>query len=190
MKLPVEYYQNENVTDIARHLVGKRLVTGLNKQLTSGIIVETEAYSYRERGCHAYRGMTPRNEVMFGQGGVAYIYLCYGIHHLFNVVTHRAGYAEAVLIRALEPCAGEDVMMARTGSPLDRITSGPGKLTKAMGLTTALNGIALTANTVWLEDDGWHGQTLARKRIGIDYAGHDAHLPWRFVMKANRWVSR
>lgn len=190
MKLPFEYYQNENVTDIARDLVGKRLVTRINKQLTSGIIVETEAYSYRERGCHAFRGMTKRNHVMFGDGGVAYVYLCYGIHHLFNIVTNRTGYAEAVLIRALEPCEGEAIMLARTGSSLPRITSGPGKLTKALGLTTAFNGAALTGPTVWLEDEGWRGKTVARQRIGIDYAGKDARLPWRFVMKANKWVSR
>ncbi len=190
MRLPIEYYQNERVTDIARDLVGKRLVTRINKQLTSGIIVETEAYSYLERGCHAYKGMTQRNAVMFGHGGVAYIYMCYGIHHLFNVVTNEKGLAEAVLIRALQPHRGEEVMMARTGRPLHRLTSGPGKLTKALGLSTAFNGTKLTGNTVWLEDDGWHGMTLALPRIGIDYAGSDARLPWRFVMKANSWVSR
>ncbi|NOS93305.1 MAG: DNA-3-methyladenine glycosylase, partial [Cyclobacteriaceae bacterium] len=113
MKLPQSFYQRSNVVQVAKELIGKLLVTNVNEMLTSGIIIETEAYSYKERGCHAFKGQTERNKVMFEKGGISYVYLCYGMHHLFNVVTNQPGKADAVLIRALEPVNGMDLMMER-----------------------------------------------------------------------------
>jgi len=159
------------------------------------IIVETEAYSHTEKGCHAYNNrMTTRNEVMFNEGGHAYVYLCYGIHYLFNVVTNKNGIGDAVLIRALEPLKGVDIMMKRTGvKEPARITSGPGKLTKAMGIDRGLNGKSLLGREVWIEENDARltGASIqASPRIGIDYAGKDAELPWRFTIKDNPWISR
>lgn len=194
MKLPVSFYQRQNVVTIARDLLGKVLCTQFNGNLTSGIIVETEAYSFVERGCHAYRGMTERNKVMFEFGGVSYVYLCYGIHHLFNVVTNREGKADAVLVRALEPKNGIEMMMERMNvkSP-KRITSGPGKLTKALGINRSYNGKKLFDQEVWIEEVSKKISSkyiIESKRIGIDYAGEDANLLWRFSVKENEWVSK
>lgn len=159
----------------------------------SGIIVETEAYSYKERGCHAFKGMTPRNKVMFEEGGVTYVYLCYGIHHLFNVVTNQKDKADAVLIRALEPLVGQSVMQERMKTKsLNKITSGPGKLTKALGIDRNHNGLFLQNHEIWIEEGSSRvlaKNILASPRIGIDYAGEDAKLPWRFMLKGSEWVS-
>lgn len=160
------------------------------------MIVETEAYSWKERGCHAFDSKrTSRNEVMFEDGGRAYVYLCYGIHNLFNVVTNVDGIAEAVLIRAIEPTVGISVMKERRGDvkSLLQLTSGPGKLTSALGIDRSLNGKLLWNSEVWIEDVGIKiksNQIEASKRIGIEYAGLDANLPWRFTIKGNRWVSK
>jgi DNA-3-methyladenine glycosylase len=193
MKLPQSFYQRSDVVRVAKDLIGKILVTSVNEMLTSGIIVETEAYSYKERGCHAYKGQTERNKVMFEKGGINYVYLCYGMHHLFNVVTNQTGKADAVLIRALEPLQGMDAMMERMKvNSIKRITSGPGKLTKALGITKRWNGVDLMGDQVWIEE----GEKVASStikadaRIGIDYAGEDALLPWRFSIKDNKWVSK
>jgi DNA-3-methyladenine glycosylase len=188
------FYTGKNVTAIARQLLGKVLITCVNGKLTGGMIVETEAYSFRERGCHAFDNrMTLRNQVMFEAGGVAYVYLCYGIHHMFNVVTNQAGVAEAVLVRALEPLHGIEHMMERMQSDSShRITSGPGKLTKALGIDKSLNGCSLFSNSLWIEE----GQKISpkkimeSKRIGVEYAGADANLPWRFHIRDNPWVSK
>lgn len=194
MILASEFYQQTNVVTIARKLVGKVLATSVNGELTAGRIVETEAYSFKERGCHAYNNRkTHRNEVMFNDGGVAYVYLCYGIHNLFNVVTNKAGKAEAVLIRALEPVAGQTIMLKRMNvQKLTRITSGPGKLTRALGIDRALNGASLFDSSIIIEDAKsiTSKRIVATTRIGIDYAGEDARLPWRFYVKDNEWVSK
>src|SRR3954465_13999164 len=130
MKLEASFYLGNDVVKTAKDLLGKVLFTRIGRRAAAGMIVETEAYSNRERGCHAYqRRRTSRNEVMFGEGGHAYIYLCYGIHEMFNVVTNEAEEPEAVLIRALEPLDGVQWMQKRTEAATDkRITSGPGKL--------------------------------------------------------------
>lgn len=179
---------------IARKLLGKVLITGINGEVTAGRIIETEAYSYKERGCHAYNNkQSPRNEVMFAGGGVAYVYLCYGIHNLFNIVTNKTGKAEAVLIRALEPVAGQETMLARMNTKkFNRITSGPGKLTRALGIDRSLNGISLVNSEITIEDAALitSKKIIATTRIGIDYAGKDALLPWRFYVKDNEWVSK
>lgn len=192
--LPESFYQHNQVTMIARQLLGKKLVTNILGRKSAGLIVETEAYSYRERGCHAFNNrMTNRNKVMFESGGVAYVYLCYGIHHLFNVVTNKSGVADAVLIRALEPSDGEEWMMDRMKvKSLRRITSGPGKLTKALGIDRTFDGKDLNSTEVWIEEGERVSSRLmvASARIGIDYAGKDALLPWRFSIRDNPWVSQ
>jgi DNA-3-methyladenine glycosylase len=195
MKLPESFYERTNVVKIARDLLGKSLFTRISGVLTAGIIVETEAYSWKERGCHAYGGkLTPRNKIMFDRGGHAYVYLCYGMHNLFNVVTNRAGIADAVLIRALEPMEGIKEMQRRRGELKNpfHLTSGPGKLTRAMGIDRTFNGKFLLNRDVWIEDVGEEVKSssiVAGSRIGIDYAGEDAKLPWRFLIKGNAWTS-
>jgi len=194
MKLTESFYIRRNVTTIARQLLGKILKTKINNQVTSGIIVETEAYSDKERGSHAFKGMTKRNEVMYERGGSAYVYLCYGVHEMFNVVTNYEGEADAILIRALEPLDGIETMLKRMGTnSLKRITSGPGKLTKALGIDRKLNGEKLTKDKIWIEDRGIKissAKIISSPRIGIDYAGEDALLPWRFTIKENKWISK
>jgi DNA-3-methyladenine glycosylase len=195
VKIFESFYQQSSVVKIAKELLGKQLVTNVNDVLTSGIIVETEAYSWKEKGCHAYENKkTNRNAVMFLPGGFSYVYLCYGIHNLFNVVTNKDGIGEAVLIRALEPIAGIEIMQKRMGVTTPyRITSGPGKLTKALGIDRSMNGKYLLDDDVWIEDSGikvGSNKIVASKRIGIDYAGKDADLPWRFYIKDNKWISK
>lgn len=195
MKLEESFYLRDDVVRIAKDLLGKVLVTKVGKKITAGIIVETEAYSYKEKGCHAYNSrMTKRNRVMFKGGGHAYVYLCYGIHHLFNVVTNVEGKADAVLIRALQPAVGEQHIVQRMNRiSIKKTTSGPGKLAKALGIDLALNGDYLLNDKIWIEDQGikiLKRAIVASPRIGIDYAGEDAELPWRFTIKENEWVSR
>jgi len=195
-KLSESFYQNDDVVHVARQLLGKMLITNIGGQLTGGYIVETEAYSWTERGCHAYQGKkTARNAVMFEKGGHAYVYLCYGIHHLFNVVTNRAGIADAVLIRALEPALGVEWMQQRRGEnvPQKQLTSGPGKLSDAMGINRIINGKYLTGSEVWIaeaETQVRSSDIASATRIGIDYAGDDAKLPWRFYLRDSLWVSK
>jgi len=192
MKLSLDFYLRKNVVLIAKQLLGKILVTKIDGIITSGMIVETEAYSYKEKGCHAFKGMTKRNEVMFSNGGIAYVYLCYGVHQMFNVVTNEKGKAEAVLIRALQPMQGIEMMMQRMKTDFTkRITSGPGKLTKALGIDRTLNGKELSGNEIWIEDNTVKPKEIVSSaRIGIDYAGEDALLPWRFTIDENEWVSK
>ncbi len=195
MRLTPEFYLDKNVVKIARSLLGKVLFTKIDRLVTAGRIVETEAYSWKERGCHAYKGKTARNAVMYNEGGVAYVYLCYGIHHLFNIVTNYEGIADAVLIRALEPVVGIEIMKERRGKISNefQLTSGPGKLSEALGIDRNLNGKSLFQSEVWLEDDGAslpNNKIITSKRIGIDYAGEDALLPWRFTIKDNVWISK
>ncbi len=195
MKLSESFYQQSDVVKIARELLGKELVVNIRNKISGGIIVETEAYSWKEKGSHAYNNRkTDRNAVMYLPGGFSYVYLCYGIHNMFNVVTGADGVAEAVLIRALEPTTGIALMHKRMNTDSDhRITSGPGKLAKALGIDRSLNGKYLLGDEVWIEDSGikiGKKNIIASKRIGIDYAGEDALLPWRFTIKDNKWVSK
>jgi DNA-3-methyladenine glycosylase len=196
MKLPDSFYQRTNVVKIARELLGKVLFTNVNGIITAGMIVETEAYSWKEKGCHAYGSKkTNRNAVMFEKGGHTYVYLCYGMHYLFNIVTNEPNIPEAVLIRALEPVHGVEEMMIRRGklSNSFHLTSGPGKLTKALGIDRKLNGKFLSGNEVWVEEGPQRirpRDIIAGPRIGIDYAGDDARLPWRFTLTGNDWLSK
>ena len=177
----------------SRELLGKHLCTNLDG-ITGGMIVETEAYSWRESGCHAFNNRkTARNSMMFESGGVAYVYKCYGIHHLINLVTGESESGEAVLIRAIQPDTGTALMQARTGQSLKKITAGPGKLTKALGIDMRFNGADLKGDLIWIEDKKVilkSSQIIASARIGIEYAGADAKLPWRFSIADNDYVSR
>jgi DNA-3-methyladenine glycosylase len=195
-KLSRSFYLSDDVVGIAKSLLGKILVTNINNKLTSGIIVETEAYSWIERGCHAYQQkMTTRNEPMFNAGGISYVYLCYGIHELFNVVTNQEGIAEAVLIRALEPLEGIDEMLKRTKSKsLERITTGPGKLTRALDITRKHNRTdLLTGAHIWIEHRNRLNNQMqieSSTRIGLNFKSDDALLPWRFTVKGSQWISK
>lgn len=188
------FYQRSNVVTIAKELLGKQLFTNVNGIVTSGIIVETEAYSWKERGCHAYGGKkTERNAIMFDKGGFSYVYLCYGMYNLFNVVTNVEGKAEAVLVRALQPAQGIEHMRERRKVKHDKqLTSGPGKLTQALGITRNHTGKWLQDNELWIEDGELvkKNNVILAKRIGIDYAGKDADLLWRFYLRDNLWVSK
>jgi DNA-3-methyladenine glycosylase len=195
-RLPASFYDRPRVVTVARQLLGKILVTEFPAGRTSGRIVETEAYNgVVDRASHAWSGRrTRRTEVMFGAGGTAYIYLIYGIHHLFNVVTNKKDVPHAVLVRALAPVDGIPVMLERTGKPrLDHtLTRGPGNLSRALGLLTSHTGTSLHGNEIWIGDDGYRpkrGEIIATPRIGVDYAGEDASLPYRFFLKGNPYVS-
>lgn len=183
MKLPRSFYMGDDVVTIAERLLGKVLVTRLPGGTTSGVITETEAYAgERDRASHAWNGRrTARTEVMYGPGGYAYVYLCYGVHHLFNVVTNQAGIPHAVLVRAVHPLDGVALMWQRRGDR--RTTGGPGTLSRALGIQTAHTGTDLTGDRIWIEDRGIRvspGQVITGPRIGVDYAGKDALLPYRF----------
>lgn len=190
MKLEREYFLSTDVTGTARSLLGKVLVSKIGNRITSGIITETEAYAgITDKASHAYEGRrTSRTEVMFREGGTAYIYLCYGIHSLFNVVTAPEGIPHAVLIRGIIPLAGANLMLRRRGLKKSDPTafSGPGKVSQALALLFSETGTDLTGNRIWLEDQNIvvHPSLIsATPRIGVDYAGEDALLPWRFTIE-------
>jgi DNA-3-methyladenine glycosylase len=186
-KLPRDFFLDSDVVGIARSLLGKILVSKFDGRLTCGRICETEAYrAPDDRACHAWNNRrTPRTEVMFWEGGRAYIYLCYGLHHLFNVVTGPEGYAHAVLIRMLEPLEGQEYMAQRRGGNNEGLIGGPGVVGKALGFHTKYSGQDFYApdTPLWIEADDFHlpEQCIqSGKRIGIDYAGASADWPWRF----------
>lgn len=187
MKLPLEYYFEEDVVRISKDLLGKVLCTKIEGKLTAGIITETEAYTgVNDKASHAYGGRrTMRNEVMYEEGGKAYVYLCYGMHHLFNVVTNVEGVPHAVLIRGIYPIEGIDIILKRrkVKSIKKNITTGPGKVSEALGIHTRLNGTPLTGEKIWIEDRGFYFNLKdinVGSRVGIDYAGEDTSLPYRF----------
>jgi len=195
-KLGNTFYDRRSVVAVARDLLGKVLVTNFDGERTSGRIVEVEAYNgVIDRASHAWSGRrTRRTEIMYGAGGAAYVYLIYGIHHLFNVVTNKKDVPHAVLVRALEPMDGIPVMLERTGKPvLDHtLTRGPGNLSRAMGLLTLHTGSSLLGEEIFIGDDGFRPKKtdiVASPRIGVDYAGEDAALPYRFFIRGNPYVS-
>lgn len=203
-RLPLEFYTRTDVVGIARELLGKVLVTQFEGRRSAVLITETEAYQAPEdRASHAYGNrLTPRTEVMFRQGGCAYVYLCYGIHHLFNVVTGISGMAHAVLIRAGEPLEGEDLMQDRrkittNGKLRSRVqlTTGPGTMAQALGLKTEWSGQLLYGDStpVWIEDrqiEIQEHQIASGPRIGVEYAGESAAWPWRFWVKNSPFVKK
>ena len=187
MKLPREFYCRNDVVQVSRDLLGKVLCSRVNGRVTKAIITETEAYAGTEdRASHAYGGRrTNRTEPMYGQGGKAYVYLCYGIHHLFNVVVGDVDRPLATLIRAGEAMDGIDVMLQRRGKRQagPSLLAGPGCIAQALGITTQLSGVSLLDGRVWIEDREISVRTedvVVGPRVGIDYAGEDATLPYRF----------
>ena len=193
VKIPKSFYEREDVVKIARELLGKYLFTQIDGHLSGGKIVETEAYNGRtDKACHAYKRRTHRTEVMYQSGGIAYVYLCYGIHHLFNVVTNQSGLADAILIRAMEPVVGLETMYNRYGRFKSRVSNGPGKLSKALGISTDLNGEDLIGDKIFIAAhiSEKSPKIAADTRIGVDYAEEDALLPWRFFIEENDWVSK
>lgn len=188
------YFENPDVVFLAKDLIGKQVTTQIDGLVTSGIITETEAYAGQgDKACHAHLGrFTKRTKVMYESGGIAYVYLCYGIHHLFNIVTNTRGNADAVLIRAIEPTLGIGIMQERRGkSKVDKtLTSGPGNVTKALGITKIQNGSSVVGEDIWIQDIGKKFSNIVEAtRIGIDYAEEDAELPWRFYDKNSKFVS-
>jgi DNA-3-methyladenine glycosylase len=194
-KLPPAFYLKNDVVKIATELLGKVLVTNFNNQYTAGRIVETEAYAGEiDRASHAYKGRTGRTEVMYGAGGVAYVYLCYGIHQMFNIVCNNEGTPHAVLIRAVEPIQGVDIMLQRTGKKVldETLTRGPGNVGKAFGFHTTQCGTSLQGNDLFIADDGFKlspSDIVTSPRIGVDYAGEHAAWHYRFYIRSNKYVS-
>jgi DNA-3-methyladenine glycosylase len=195
-KLPEDFYRQKNTPLVAKQLLGKVLISNIDGKLTAGRILETEAYHGKnDKASHAFQDRrTARTEVMFHEGGIAYVYLCYGIHPLFNVVTGEKDIPAAVLIRALEPLTGMDTMLQRLQkSKLDHsLTRGPGNLSKALGIHTKHSGIRLQGPELFIADDGFRLSKTTigiTPRIGVDYAGTDAALPYRFIVKNNPWLS-
>ena len=197
MKLPYSYYLNQDAVFLAKDLLGKVLFTEIEGEVTAGIIVETEAYfGVQDKASHAYGGRrTDRTEIMYSQGGVSYVYLCYGIHHLFNIVSSVRDEPHAVLIRGIEPLVGKEIMELRRNMPATKaaISSGPGSAAKALGIDRSFNKKDLTGDEIWIEDHHIRytpEEIAATPRVGIAYAQEDAFLPWRFFVKGNKYVSK
>ena len=195
MKLPRDVYLHDDVVECAQYFIGKSIVTAINGQVTAAKIVETEAYCGKnDRACHASKGKTPRTEIMFRQGGTAYNYLCYGIHTLFNIVTNTKGNADAVLVRAVEPLYGEELMLERRDfmKVKPELTNGPGKVAQARGITRKENGELLTGDVIWLEDSKTcdKNDLIASHRVGVNFAGNDALKNWRFRLKSSAFAGK
>ncbi len=195
-KLTPSFFLREDVVAVARDLLGMVVVTEIAGQRTAGKIVETEAYAAFDKASHSHSNRrTARTEPMFGTGGTAYVYRCYGIHHLFNIATNKAEVAEAVLVRGIEPLEGVDIMLARRGMEeiTPKLTAGPGNLTVALGIGKVHTGDNIFGEALWIEDRGLlpPADAIATgTRVGVAYAGEDAYLPYRFWIAGNRWVSK
>lgn len=195
-KIPLSFYSREDVVSIARELLGKIIVTRFDGLLTSGRIVETEAYvAIKDKASHSFAGRrTSKNEHMYSAAGTAYVYICYGMHQMMNIVTNEKEIPDAVLIRALEPLEGIAVMLQRTGKAVHdyTLTRGPGNVGKAMGIFKHHSGQSVMDDDIFLLDDKY--QILANeigisKRIGVESAGKDGLLPYRFYVRGNKYVS-
>ena len=192
MKLPLSFYRRPDVVQIAKDLIGKYIFTRIDGEVTSGIIIETEAYEgATDRASHAYGNRrTARTEVMFAEGGVAYVYLCYGVHSLFNIVTNKKGIPHAILLRGIFPVGGIEVMKRRAMKTKIGIASGigPGNASKLLGIHYSLSGTDLMGGKIWLEDRGLDlsAEIITGQRIGIAYAGPDALLPYRFYVRPEK----
>lgn len=196
-KLSDAFYQRDDVVTISRELLGKYLFVKTEDEITGGIIVETEAYRGPEdRGSHAYNNRrTARNEIMYSTGGVVYMYICYGIHDMLNIVTGNENTAHAVLIRALQPMEGLDIMRERRAVFNDdkRLCRGPGALAKALALRKVHNGISLQGNEIWIEDRGLvfpDEEIVAGPRIGLNIDEPYKSIAWRFYKKGDPNVSK
>jgi len=204
MKIKKSFY-NRNTLKVAREILGKFLVKKIGDKRIAGKIVETEGYvGPSDLASHASRGKTARTAPMFGPPGYAYIYLVYGLNYCFNIVTEKEDYPAAILIRAIEPAEGANIMFKNRHfdkkqklnsqvSNLKFLTNGPGKLCQALKIDKSLNTLDLTKNTLWLEDRGVKikpSEIVAAKRIGVDYAGKYKNKPWRFYIRGNKFVSK
>ena len=194
--LPRSFYEREDPVEVAIDLLGKIVRVDHGKSACAARIVEAEAYGGpKDRASHAWRGRTPRNEAMFGKPGTAYVYLCYGIHRMFNVVTAPENVPSAVLVRAVEPIKGREFMARQRKLPPDdfRMTAGPGALTSALGIRMEWDRTDLVCGPIRIEDDGmrfFSAQIQKRPRVGVNYAGPAAKFRWRFSVRDNPWVSR
>ncbi len=195
-KIPVDFFSHNDVLKISKNLIGKNIITNINNNITSGMIVETEAYAgIYDKASHAYKNKrTNRTEIMYKKGGICYVYLCYGMHYLMNIVTADENIPHAVLIRAIEPKNGIDIMLKRRKfkKVSCNLTNGPGKLSQALAIDQKLNGELLDGENIWIEDSKVNideKDILSSPRIGVDYAKEDASLPYRFYIK-NKWVSK
>lgn len=195
-KIPLSFYDRKDVVIIARELLGKIIVTNFSGKVTSGKIVETEAYlGFTDKASHAYAGRrTARNEHMYSPAGTAYVYICYGMHTMFNIVTNKKNIPDAVLIRAIEPVKGVEIMAQRTQKNISdpSITRGPGNVGKALGISKHHSGIFLFEDKIFLLDDDIKipvEKIGVSKRIGVESAGEDSLLPYRFYLKGNKYVS-
>jgi DNA-3-methyladenine glycosylase len=198
--LPQTFYQSTDVVHLAKQLLGKIVISDIEGKITSGIIVETEAYrGPDDKGCHAYGGRyTERTKTMYATGGTVYVYICYGIHPMFNVVTGPEGDAHAILIRAIEPLTGAEIMQERRNmySLKPELTNGPGKLAVALGISKGMDGSLMYENNqplsigkgnIMVEEK----DIISGPRVGMSvHVGPCAHRPWRFYIKDNPWVSK
>tara|TARA_B100001750_G_C15418229_1_gene551498 strand:- start:308 stop:913 length:606 start_codon:yes stop_codon:yes gene_type:complete len=191
-RISSNFFANRDVVDIAKDLLGKKICTNIKNQFTSGMIIETEAYKgIKDKASHAFGGRrTARNSAMFEKEGTLYVYICYGIHCLFNIVCNKKNIPDAILIRAIHPMHGLDVMRRRTNKKSEkRIASGPGKLSKALGIDMKFNGKNLEGDNLWIENHSISEDVVARQRIGVEYAGEDSKLLRRFYIKGSPFVS-
>lgn len=195
-KVPLSFYARKDVVLIAKELIGKIIITNFDGQITSARIVETEAYAgITDRASHSFGNRrTARNEHMYCDAGTAYVYICYGLHQMLNIVTNDKNVPDAVLIRAVEPISGIDIMLKRTGKKtLDKtLTRGPGNVGKALGIFKHHSGSHLLGDNIYLLDDGTEiaAENIGISvRIGVESAGADALLPYRFYIKGNKYVS-
>lgn len=190
-----QFYQNEDVCAIAKNLIGMELFTHFDNVLCSGFIVETEAYAgISDKASHAFGArFTPRTKTMYENGGIAYVYLCYGIHSLFNIVTNKRGIPHAVLIRAIQPNQGIDMMSKRRNFPKNKLLlgNGPGTLTKSLGIQLKHNGISLNSDSIYIKKglEINPDEIISSPRVGVSYAKEDALLPYRFRLKGNIYCS-
>lgn len=188
-KLTLSFYRQHAVVSVARSLLGKYIFSQIDGNLCGGMITETEAYAgVTDRASHAYNGRrTARTETMFLPGGVSYVYFSYGMHYLVNVVTAGKDIPHAVLIRGIIPVAGVEIQKKRRRIQTSEkeITNGPAKVCQALGITRQHNAISLSGKVLWIADDGFvpqENQIIVTSRVGIDYAGEDAKLPYRFIL--------
>jgi DNA-3-methyladenine glycosylase len=195
-KIPLSFYTRKDVVEIAKDLIGKIIVTNFDGSITSGRIVETEAYvAITDKASHSFGGKrTARNEHMYAAAGTAYVYICYGMHQMMNVITNDKNIPDAVLIRAVEPLEGINIMLQRTGKKnLDKtLTRGPGNIGKALGIFKHHSGNHLLGNKIYLMNDNAkinEEQIGTSVRIGVESAGADSLLPYRFYLKGNKYVS-
>ena len=197
-KLTKSFFLRDDVVQISKELLGKYIYTNIEGVVTAGMIVETEAYMAPEdKASHAFGNRkTPRTELFYKEGGIAYVYLCYGIHYLFNIVTNEVNIPHAILIRAIEPKEGIEAMLLRRRKtkPSYNLTAGPGSLSMALGINAKQNGVSVTSSSsIWLEDKGIklkEDKVIASPRVGIDYAEEYIDKPWRFRIKDNPWTSK